>query len=316
MYTPEVFLEHAQRFRFEDLATTTIDAVRTASETSTVARVLRSQRMLLPDVEARLSALDRLYEDVAAKRLRVAGDLRSAIAELGGQFQSSLVGMPLFFGLVNETYGPIRVVPDNTRRLRDRPIDRVIGGDSREKFVNRAHAGWLAQALYRIRLEGFGPDELLTGLFGPDPPQRRHLRCSDKPTRHQSVMLLSGALTEDVALPLAGRHSPTDQHQAGWSCCRSYRKRRGSRLDPEGVDTVEYSTRAAGQLDCVPGLSSGPGARPAGARTRRCAGPGGSLGKAPSSAVNSSASSGMPRSLSGSSWRRYGSVSASERFPR
>jgi len=56
------------------------------------------------------------------------------------------------------------------KRLRDRDIGSVIGSESREEFIRRAHAGWLAQALYRVRFEEFAVDELLTGLFGADSP--------------------------------------------------------------------------------------------------------------------------------------------------
>lgn len=167
MYTPEAFLEHARRFRLGDVATATIDAVRTASETSTVAGVLRSQRMVLPDVGVRLTALHRIYDDIASSRLLVVNDLNHAIRGLGDQFGSTLVVSPLFFGLINETYGPVRTVPERNTRLRDLQIGAVAGSESAEEFVALGHRAWLAQAMYRLRLEDFSEDELLTGLFRP-----------------------------------------------------------------------------------------------------------------------------------------------------
>ncbi|MBN1171423.1 MAG: hypothetical protein JXA67_04550 [Micromonosporaceae bacterium] len=97
-------------------------------------------------------------------------NLNDAIAALGGEFQTTYVATPLFFSLVNETYGPIRVSNDPTRRLRDRAVGDIHGYDSKDAFVTCAHRAWLAQALYRISEQYDDEDQLLVGLFGEGHP--------------------------------------------------------------------------------------------------------------------------------------------------
>jgi hypothetical protein len=81
------------------------------------------------------------------------------------------VATPLFFSLISEAYGSVRVELDRSRRLRDREIREVSERESKTAFVDHAHSAWLAQALYRVRLEGLSDEELLVAFFADDYPR-------------------------------------------------------------------------------------------------------------------------------------------------
>jgi hypothetical protein len=171
MYLPGTFLEAAREHLMLDVSTETIDEVRRVSSTSRVAGLLRSQRMVLPHVAVRIDALGRIYEAIHSGEVSVVGDLNSAIEGIGGDFSSGYVATPLFFSLISEAYGPIRVELDPSRRLRERAVREVRERESKAAFVDHAHSAWLAQALYRVRLEGLSDEELLVGFFGDDYPR-------------------------------------------------------------------------------------------------------------------------------------------------
>jgi hypothetical protein len=171
MYSPDQFLADANVHLLSNVSTEAIEEVRRISEVSPIEARLRWQRMVLPRPQARVSALSRIYDFVSQGRLGTVNDLNSAIAALGDDFQSAYVSQPLFFSLVNETYGPVRVQLDRSKRLRERGIFEVRSADTVDSFVEAAHTAWLAQALYRLQGEEFDEDQLLAVLFGEDRPE-------------------------------------------------------------------------------------------------------------------------------------------------
>jgi hypothetical protein len=170
MYTPSSFLQAAQKYLMVDVSAETIEDVRRISSASRVAALLRFQRMVLPDPSARISALTRIYDSLKGRTEAQVEDVNSTIRSLGGQYASGYVATPLFFSLISDAYGPVRIDPDVSRRLRDRRITGIENGESREAFIKHAHAAWLAQALYRLRSENLTDDEIVTTFFGDDPP--------------------------------------------------------------------------------------------------------------------------------------------------
>jgi PIN like domain len=165
MYTPSEFLKAAREHLLVDVSPETIEDVRRISFSSRVAALLRSQRMVIPQVNARIRALVQLYSAISAGAVSRVEDLNVQIRSLGGDFASGYIATPLFFSLINEAYGPITVDADPARLLRDRRVVGLRDDVARDAFLERAHAAWLAQALYRIRLESVSDDELLSAFF-------------------------------------------------------------------------------------------------------------------------------------------------------
>jgi hypothetical protein len=168
MYTPSGFLEAARQHLEVDVSRETIDDVRRISSESRASSRLRGQRRVLPEAGTRIASLHALYAAFARGEVRRVEDVNVIIHGLDGEFDSGYVATPLFFSLINQAYGPIEVDPDPSTRLRDRSVVGLRNSESREAFVASAHAAWLAQALYRIRLDGLADDELLVGFFGED----------------------------------------------------------------------------------------------------------------------------------------------------
>lgn len=170
MYTPERFLEQAREYLDLDVSAETIADAQRISRSSRPDVILMTQRMVLPDHRTRVAALTRLRDTLGSGAVRTVADVSATISRLGGMFTDQNVAVPLFFSLISESYGPIRVEADITRRLRDRAISEVQDLEPGERFVERSHAAWLAQALYRLRYETFSDEELLVAFFGEDYP--------------------------------------------------------------------------------------------------------------------------------------------------
>src|ERR1700674_44584 len=166
MYPPDQFLQDAKTILAAVVSTETIADVRRASESSLARDSLRAQRMILPDTAVRTFALARIYEVYRAGSLLKVEDLNRAIDDLGPTFADSNVSVPLFWALLRDAYGPFLVPHDASRRLRDREIQGARWSDSLESFIEASEAAWLAQALYRLRFDSFGEEELLTAFFG------------------------------------------------------------------------------------------------------------------------------------------------------
>ncbi len=122
--------------------------------------------MALPESAVRIRALAQVYDAVTSGKIQRAGDLNTVIEGAGEGFASNYAATPLFFSLINQSYGPLRVEPDQSLRLRDRRIQLADAGSNKESFVKVAHAAWLAQALFRVRYEGFADEDLLGAFFG------------------------------------------------------------------------------------------------------------------------------------------------------
>lgn len=169
MYTPADFLRAAPTY-FAAFAVSpeTIAEVERVSQATPVVDILRAQRMILPPSGVRVRALASLYDALVGGKATKAGDLKPLIESFGEPFTSIYVEAPLFFSLVNESYGPITALYDPSLRLRDRTIQLGTMAGTKEEFVHNAHAAWLAQALYRVRLEDFPREELLLAFFGEE----------------------------------------------------------------------------------------------------------------------------------------------------
>jgi PIN like domain len=170
MYTPDQFLEDARTYLSVSVSSQTIVDVQRVSQSSPVVHALRGQRMVLPDHWVRSAALGRLYDALHSGLIPTVAVLNDKIERLGVDFADRNVSVPLFFSLISEAYGPIRVEANDSQRLRDRSIVAVHGLDTRETFLEVAETAWLAQALYRLRYDRFREDDLLTGFFGDNPP--------------------------------------------------------------------------------------------------------------------------------------------------
>jgi hypothetical protein len=168
MYSPAEFLRSAPQYLQLAVSSATIADVRRVSTTSPVAAVLRYQRMLLPEYAFRIRALAHIYDALASGKVQRARDLNTVIESLGEGQASNYVAAPLFFSLINESYGPMRVEPDPSLRLRDRRVHIADANATKESFVRLAHAAWLAQALFRVRYESFSEEDLLVAFFGED----------------------------------------------------------------------------------------------------------------------------------------------------
>ncbi len=170
MYTPDQFLQDARTYLEIRVASETIVDVRRAAYSSAAIDSLVAQRMVLPERMVRVAALSKVYESLRAGTLRRAQDLIDFTERLGPEFTDRNVSVPFFFSLIHESYGPVLVTPDPTRRLRDRDIAGIRGTDSSEGFTSAGEAAWLAQALYRLRYEKLGEEELLVAFFGENYP--------------------------------------------------------------------------------------------------------------------------------------------------
>jgi len=168
MYTPAEFLRASPRYLPLEISSEAIADVKRVSAHSPVVAHLRSHRMVLPDAGSRVRCLAQIFDSLSAGLVRRAGDLNSVIEGLGDLAATNTVAAPLFFSLVNETYGPIEVKPEPGGRLRDRLVGFREAATTKETFVRAGHLAWLAQALYRIRNGGFSDEELLVALFGED----------------------------------------------------------------------------------------------------------------------------------------------------
>lgn len=171
MYTPAEFLSNAPKYLSLTVSKEAIADVGRISTSSSAAAVLRLQRMVLPEPSTRIRALSHIYEEMASGRIGITRDLNTTIENLGDPLTSSYVEAPLFFSLVNESYGPVVADHNPSVRLRDRAVRLRDECNSRDAFVRSAHAAWLAQALFRIRYEGFSDDELLVAFFGDGYPE-------------------------------------------------------------------------------------------------------------------------------------------------
>jgi PIN like domain len=193
MYTPADFLRESQRFLHLPVSQATIEDVQRVSQFSPVESVLRAQRMVVPDPATRNKALTRIYEGISSGKLRVAGDLGPAIESMGSPFVSSYVATPLFFSLVNETYGTVRATHDAGLPLRDRSIHLAAAAEGKAAFLRLSHAAWLAQALFRVRNEGFSDDELLKAFVGAAPsPEDRELLALAKSCVESDIAYRAG----------------------------------------------------------------------------------------------------------------------------
>ena len=169
MYTPADFLRAAPQFLTEvAVSEAAISDVGRISVSSPVAAILRTQRMVLPDAGTRTRALAFIFDQLAGGRIQRASDINAAIERFGEFLVSNYISTPLFFSLVSHTYGQVRVDADVSVRLRDRAVHVADPDLDKEMFVRRAHAAWLAQALYRVRFEGFTDEDLLVAFFGDD----------------------------------------------------------------------------------------------------------------------------------------------------
>jgi hypothetical protein len=169
MYRPDQFLEDARQYLKLDVSSATIEDVRRISTSSPVMAILRSQRMVVPETATRVLALRQIYDAAASGSIRVANDVNTAIGRLGEPFDGSYVATPLFFALIHEAYGPIRIEPTPSLRLRDRAVTEIRGIESTDEFVALGQAAWIAQALYRLRFERLPDEDVLSAFFGPDP---------------------------------------------------------------------------------------------------------------------------------------------------
>lgn len=168
MYTPARFVQAAPTFVRLTVSTETIEEIGRVSASSPVTTVLRYQRMVLPDPASRVHALGVLYDALARGRIKTVADLQAVIEGLGEPFSSNYVEAPLFFSLIKPTYGPVQVPDDADRRLRERPCSLRNPTSTKDEFVATAHVAWIAQALYRVRLERYSDEDLLVAFFGED----------------------------------------------------------------------------------------------------------------------------------------------------
>lgn len=168
MYTPADFLRASPRYLALEVSSEAIADVKRVSALSPVVAHLRSHRMVLPDLNSRIRCLAQIFDALSAGTVRRAGDLNTVIEGLGELAATNNVAAPLFFSLVNETYGPIEVKPDPGLRLRDRLVSVRESATGKEAFIRAAHIAWLAQALYRVRNDECSDEELLVALFGED----------------------------------------------------------------------------------------------------------------------------------------------------
>lgn len=170
MYTPADFLNNVQVRLSVTISAEAIADVRRISAASPVTEFLRLQRMVLPELPIRIRGLNGIYEAIASGKIQRVSDVNSAIENLGEPFYSNDVETPLFFSLVSPDYGVLAIPSNPMLRLRERPIGLTERASSKDEFISSAHAGWLAQALYRVRNERFSDEELLVGFFGEDYP--------------------------------------------------------------------------------------------------------------------------------------------------
>jgi hypothetical protein len=174
LYTPEQFLGQAQAHLDLSVSPGTIAEVQRISESSPVRQTLRAEQMTLPNLNSRIAALTHIHTSLRAGKIQSVPDLNTAIQSIGPEFTDASVATPFFFSLINEAYGLVQLDQDPARRLRDRTVESVGYLDSQSTFVEMGHAAWIAQALFRLRLESYTQDELLTALFGEDYPPSSH----------------------------------------------------------------------------------------------------------------------------------------------
>lgn len=168
LYLPEQFLDAARGRSKVSVSVEAIADVRRVSAATPVGDALAIARMVVPSRPERIRILGALYEILVVDGIKVVDELNEAITRLPGARSDGNVSVPLFWSLIHEVYGPVRVSLDSSLRLRERPIERIEAIASREEFVERAEAAWLAQALFRLQHARFREEDLLTAFFGSD----------------------------------------------------------------------------------------------------------------------------------------------------
>lgn len=166
MLTSSQFLAGAKEYLSADVSGEAIADVERVSAEKAVESLLWHKRMTLPPVEIRKKALDLIYVAVQDGKIAVAGDLDPLTNEIAAMCPvSSYVATPLFFSLVNRGYGPLIAEAAPDAPLRHRAIRFRDDSQSRSGFMDRGHAAWLAQGLFRIWHEDVADDAVLTAFF-------------------------------------------------------------------------------------------------------------------------------------------------------
>jgi hypothetical protein len=128
--------------------------------------ILRAKRMELPPAAERQELLHEILRRLRDGKLERAADITEWMTDSPGAMKT-----PLFFALINETYGPI--VLDNEPPWDDEPLSRRPIRHEEiqqpDEWLDQSHAAWLAQAAYRLLAVTDDEGDLRQCFFPRDP---------------------------------------------------------------------------------------------------------------------------------------------------
>jgi hypothetical protein len=193
MYTSAEFLAAARKILQAHVTGEAIAEVERVSAEASVVALLWSQRMTLPPAPIREKALNNVFEAVQRGAIRTAGELGPLTHQVAATSPvSSYVETPFFFSLVNRAYGPLIAEEDPSRPLRERSIRFRESCESRSEFLERGHAAWLAQAMFRIWHQDVSDDAILTAFFEDSDDWSRRILARAKRFVQQDHVVRAG----------------------------------------------------------------------------------------------------------------------------
>lgn len=137
-------------------------AQNTTSTLNDPEQILGRNQMQLPAAQERRNLLGQFIEEWRDGRIRTAHDVTAWMT------YPSRVRTPFFFALVNHEYGELILTGDKETRTAERRVEPIPQDFDQSEWTRKAHAGWIAQALFRLRGWGRTREQELLFFFGPD----------------------------------------------------------------------------------------------------------------------------------------------------